>query len=328
MNTRELRISAVLRSRPFALLLVVAALAAGWGAYIAGAVPPIEGDTGLCLPSANLWISNRLFSFIASMAANCVAVVLMVYLNRAFNLLRTVSVTFAGMFLLMQAASPLTFCQFSGGTLFTVIALTCMAITYSTYMDPLLTRRVFLVFCMLGAGALTQYPYIAYMAVFLVGCVQMRAFKFRTFLAAVVGIVVPLWILWGFGGVRTLNFPFPDISAFLSGNNVYEAFQLFSSLGLTLIVLVVLWVLNSIKIYSYNARARAFNGLLSTMSLVTALLCVIDFVDMAFYIPMLNCCAAFQIGHFFRINARRRGYLVLLGLILLYSAIYIWVLWD
>jgi lipopolysaccharide export LptBFGC system permease protein LptF len=42
------------------------------------------------------------------------------------------------------------------------------------------------------------------------------------------------------------------------------------------------------------------------------------------YLPMLNVCAAIQVGHFFVINRRKRSYIGVLCVIALYVALYLW----
>ena len=123
--------------------------------------------------------------------------------------------------------------------------------------------------------------------------------------------------------ISRLDFRFrlPASLSELPGGYPYLASLLF-----TLALGVGLGLTNFIKIYAYNARARACNGLLSVVSLFTAVFAVADFMNSTFYILLLDCCVAFQMGHYFRLYAQRRAYVLAIGLMVVYGGFYIWSL--
>lgn len=324
MTYREKRLTRVLKSRGMTALIAMLAVVGAIAAYIAGAVTAVPGSKGLGLDSPNHWLTGAASLNLAVLTYVVVAA-MMVMVNRTFNLLRTLSLTFGAFFLLMVGALPMAMCQFYGGTLLVVLMLAAVSVMFTTFNNPSLTRRVFLAFFLLTAGALTQYGFVVYLPILLVGCGQMRIFRTRTFLAAAVGVVTPYWIAWGFGWITPATWHKPDFSSVFAAMSTAETVHFLVTEAVTIALLLTLTAINMIKIYSYNLRTRAMNGLIIVISAATALISGIDFTNMPFYYPLLCCCTAFQLGHFIRIRTERRsGYIMTLSVAVIYMALYIW----
>lgn len=295
--------------------------------FLRGDIVPIAGSNGLGLPSANEWIGHGLSSLTVNVLLNVGIALLMLFLDRSFNVSRSVSALFAGMFLVLQMPFPSLTGQFYGGTLLCLIVVFSTATLFSSFNRPYPLQPVFLIFFLLAAGAFTQYAYLFYLPVFLLGCAQMRILNIKTLLAAGMGSVTPLWILWGFEIIDFSGFSLPGFRSILSAIGSVEALQMFVSIGMTLLLCLIFGALNLIRVFNYNAQTRSYNGFLSLLSIATALFVFFDYSNLIIYIPMLNCCTAFQIGHFFSASNGRRSYIAILGVIMLYVALYLWTLW-
>lgn len=306
--------------------MILLSAAAGWYAVTAGHVEPLAGNRGIALPPVGGLIADPLVSYAVNIGLNLCAVLLMIFLNRSFGLLRSSSEMFAGMFMIAQAATPICFCQLNEGTFLLLGTLISVGTMYSAYNNPNATRRVFLAFFVLGLGALTQYGFVPYFIVFAIGCAQMRVFSLRTLLAMIVGILTPLWILWGFGVIHLGDFRFPEFDNVLSDIDNLELSQIVAAVGTTMVAGLILSLSNLIKVYGYNARSRAFNGLIITISTATGLLCVVNFMNLSFYIPLLNFCTAYHLGLYFRIREQQRGYIPAMILGALYVILYAWAM--
>ena len=307
----------------FFIMLCVSFLAAVI-AFYAGAVTPVVANDGFGFPSFNEWIANGEISLFVGLGICALQAFLLIYINRRFNLLRTVSPLFAGTFVIMQCALPSVLGQVSDGSLLCLLVLLAVIPLYASFQKPERTRSIYLVFCILAFGSLSDYSYLAYMVAFFMGCLQMRCLSFRGVLAMVLGLITPLWILVGFGVVNPLEFKLPQMTGLLDELDLNELIQIIVYTGVTLIIGCVLGVWNLIKIYGYNARARAYNGFWTVLSGITLLMLFVDYTHWFIYIPMLNCCTAVQIGHFFAINQMKRGYFPVVCFIIVYGAIYLW----
>lgn len=265
-------------------------------------------------------------SFAANTATLLATGVIMALVNSRYNILRSFSVTFIGLFLLMNAATPTVTARFTGGSLMALTAMTGMWLMYSVYNSPKRgSRHIFLVFMLLSAGALTQYGFLVYIPVFLAGIGQMRAMKARTLTAAALGIITPVWLWWAMWPDGFPAFRIPELDNPFGTLTTIDRIHFFATIGVTLFTGLILGSINLMKIYSYNAKARALNGLLTVIGVITGLAALADWSNMPFYVPLLNMCVAFQTGHFFHISMKYRwGYLTILSLTAIYAGLWVW----
>ena len=297
-------------------------------AWQRGAVSPIVGNLGWGLPSANLWFRFGIASAVSNLVVSLSVALLTVYINRTFNVLRSLTSLVATMFLAMQVALPSLLGQFYGGSLLVLNVMLCVGALFSVFSDNRGQRRVFLIFCMLGAEALTQIACLFYVPVFLLGCAQMRIFSLRTFLAALLGLITPAWIVLGFGIVepQTLlqtpqtSFLTPAWSMFDSADMV----QALVTTGITIVLGIIFMVANLLKILSYNSRVRAFNGFLTLLFCATAIFTILNFNNITSYNKLLNLLVDYQIEQFFTNSRQRRTYIPLLLIMAGYIALFVW----
>lgn len=313
-----------------AAILAVMACAAIWVSWVSGSDVMVFGPgRGFALPSPAAWLFGHPAGSLAvnvTLLGACAA--LMAVVNSSYNIVRSFSLTFVGLFLLMTAASPSAAARFTGGTLLAAAALLGMLLMYSVYNRPKhSSRRVFLVFLMFSALGLTQYGALVYIPVFFMGIGQMRVLNMRTSLAALLGTVTPLWLWWAFWPGEFPLLHAPQLDNPFATLSLNERLHFFAAVAVTLFTGLIMGSFNLVRIFSYNAKARALNGLLTVTGVITGLAALVDWSNMTFYIPLLNVCVAFQAGHFFHICMRNRwGYASVLVLVAVYSGLWVWSL--
>ena len=304
--------------------MMVIAIVATIVSYYTGNIVDIPGDTGTWLPSADDWLPAGGTSLVINLVLNVLIAAMLILLNKRFNILRSPSDLFAGLFLILQMSLPSFMGQFYGGTL---LCFAVLFVTYKLYMAfnrPYPLQPIFLIFFLLTVGAMSQYAYLFYIPVFMIGCAQMRIFSFKTLLAVGIGIIAPVWILWGFDLISLRDIKLPHFVNVFSAIDSKEMLQLLVTVGVTVMATFVFGILNLVRVFNYNSKTRAYNGFISIMSFVTIILVLADYTNSATYIPLLNCCAAFQMGHYFAINNYQRSYIAILGIIAVYIALYWW----
>lgn len=318
MKPVEEKLTRFLRGNLFASLLVITALAVIWS----GAT---MGNTACGLSSggyAGKFGSMTVFSELTTVRLSSFVMLLMMSLmwlvNRFFNIVRTTSKLYIGLFALMAAGTPGTMGAVLNGPVLGFAVMLSLVVMYTTYNRGLPTRRIFLVFTLMSAGAAFQWSYVAFMPVFLLGCAQMRCLTIRSLLAAGTGMLTPPWILWGFGLI-TLH----DAAPLAIGWPTAEVFAGFSPVEAltavaTLVTAVVTTLYNTIRIYGFNAQTRAFNGIFASLTLWTAALTAVDLGHAVTFMPLLTALTAMQATLFFRMNIERRGYILVIALTLIY----------
>lgn len=286
------------------------ALATAWS--VIGVVP------------SRLFLPGTFGSLITALALNYLVALTLIFINKRYNFLRSLSLLFAGMFLVMEAALPTLIDTLSGGIVMAGIVMLAMAALFSAFQRPDRTRRVFLAFCLVSAGGLIDIASVAFLIPFILGCFQMRCATPQSLTAALLGIITPWWMAWGFGALPLSDLTIPPLVSIFSGLDTTQIAQVVVYAVTSVTLGLGLGAVNLLRIYSYNANARAYNGFLTLLSITSVLLMLIDYHRMVLYLPMVNICAAIQVGHFFVINNRKRSYIAILCIIAIYVALYLW----
>lgn len=319
------RVTTYLHSRGWSHLMLVVSLTAAVVAWLGGDTFAIEGDFGFGIPSPNQWLAGSpLLSLAAGVATAGAIYVLIISVNKIFNVMRSTSALPSALFMAAMMSTPTLESQFNGGLLMCLIMWVITAVMFSTFgVSDGMQRRVFLMFFGLSAASLCQYAFLFYMPVLLVGTVQMRTFGARTLLAAVIGVVTPVWLLLGFDVLSPSDFRLPEFV------NVFRALQsdrtvlTLASIGLTALIGLTFMTLNIFKVIAYNARVRAFYGFLSSMTIWTIVLICADFTHLVTYMPLLATLSAFQAGHYFSTINNTKAYIPIISIFTLYFALYI-----
>ncbi len=285
---------------------------------------PPQGDQGICLPSAATWPLPQWAGALTNLALNALIMVMMVVVNKAYNVLRAVTKLQIGLFAMMQAAVPRELLTLNSGTLVALGVISGIFLLFSCYDNPWRVRRVFLAFMILSLGAATQYCFVAFIPVFWIICAQMRIFNLRTFLASVLGLLTVWIILLGFGFVGLADIHAPDITSVFEALNLRSALYLLLVAGFTTFLLLTSTVLNVMKTIAYNAQARAYNGALTLVAFITIAAMAFNYNNLLAYLPLLNMCASYQITHYFVNHRYERQYAAVLGVCGAYVLLYLW----
>lgn len=305
------------------IMLAVAALYVALSGGLNNILPS-SGEQGIGLPSASQWALPRWWSLGLNVGLNVLIMAMMVILNKAFNVLRSMTWLEVGLFGIMQAAVPRELTAVNSGTLVCAVVVVCTFLLFGCYSAPERVRTVFLAFMLLSLGAATQYCFAFYIPVFWIVCMQMRIFLLRVFLASVLGILTVWVILFGTGIVAPGALHMPRISSIFTALDLHSALYLLTVTAVTAFLLVSSIAMNVLKTIAYNARARSYNGALTVIAALTVVAMALDFDNLLSYLPMLNVCAAYQITHYFVNHRYDRQYIGILAVAGVYIALYLW----
>ncbi len=319
MHAGEQRYAAFLRSRFATLLMIAGGLAMIAGAPLLRPVAPFDAAGGSLV---RLPFSIDVPEWGAAVLMLAV-VVMMYYINRRFNILRTTRIMYAGIFMLMAAAAPLPPSTAVMSALLALVILLSMSMLYGLYNRPRHRRRVFLIGAMLGTAVILERASILYLPVLIAGLVQMRLLHARSLAALLIGVLTPAWILWA---VFDADFVFTLPLWTESPVEFASTPAMWKPLAATAITLIAGFFMGSmviIKVMTLNARSRALNGYLALLGISTAVFTLVNYENIYFYMTLLNATVAFQVAHFFRLIRVRTGYISVTLLILAYIAVYI-----
>jgi hypothetical protein len=316
-------ITRFLHSSPMFIIMSLLVVLTAVVAYRSAQFEIIDEDRGFVFSSPNLWISDSTTAMAVNVAATLAIGLLMVWINRVFNLLRTTSLLDASLFLTMSISTPVLLTQMVGTPL-CIVLLCCMILLFSTYGNPHETRNIFAVFFILSAMTTTQYCYAFYIPVFMLGCLQMRVLTGRTIVAGLLGLITPWWIALGSGIVHPSQIHLPEFESIFGDFAFNSQLPLFASAGVTALLFIVGWVLNFPQMIAYNARLRAINGTMSILSVVTLIALCADFTNVSAYVPTLCLLSSFQLGKLFTWRNKAKSYIAIAIIFLVYLMLYVW----
>lgn len=317
-------ITRLTHARGFGITVAIIAAVLACVYFFSGNTLHYPDAEGLGLPSADEWFAAMPFAgFVLSLLANGATVVIMLLLNKVFNVFRSMTSLFIAFFAMMQLASPDLLTQFYTGTMLAVVVPLCMLLLFSCYRQPEATRRIFMVSFLLSAFTTTQYCYAFYFPAFLLGFGQMEVFNRRTVCAAIMGALTPWILLIGFGIIDPAGLHIPRMSIIFSEIDIEGALLFAVCLGVTTLLLLLSYTLNVIRTIAYNARARAVNGAFTVVSLVTLLAMCVDYRNITSYVPMLNYCAAIELTHYFSTHRANKSYIAIFSILAVYAALFV-----
>ena len=311
-------------SRGFGLTVALLAAVAAAVYFFDGYTEFINGDMGLGLPSANQWFGgNNTLSFAVAIAANAATAVIMLLLNKIFNVFRAMTSLYLAFFAVMQLAQPGLMTQFYTGNLLVVVIPLCLFLLFSCYRQPDTTRRIYMIALLLSALTATQYCYALYLPAFLIGCGQMGIFNRRTLAAVFMGIATPWIILIGFDIIDPAQLQWPHFANIFYEIDYDDTMLMLIAVGLTAFLAVVAYILTVFKTIAYNARTRAFRGAFTMVMLTTMAAMCVDYRNIISYIPMLNFSAAMEVTHLFTTHRHDKSYIAIFSIIAVYAVIFV-----
>lgn len=311
MTRKETRFTNFIRSRGVGAIIAVVSAWMTWRALPSltpsgwlGFMPELSWGVNFAVLSATAWA--------------------MIAINRQFNILRTLSVFFAAYFLFITCSTPFMSCFAGTSSVLAACMIFCMWILFTLYNEPHSNRRIFLIFAILSVGTLYDWKFLFFIPLFVIGLAQMRILRTKKIIAALIGIFTPPWIVFGLDLMPIPQLPhifFTPPTILLQSP---EALPFLCTVLLTMAIGFLLGSINLLRILGFNARARAYNGFLAVLGIYTGILAIINFTVLPDYMTLLNACVAFQVGHFFRATASRRGYILIVLLFAAYTSLYLW----
>lgn len=308
MLLRAEQIERILHSRNLSVAAFVLMLVMG---YVSQLFHP--GDAVMSLEGTAAQFSVGKGSVTAAYLAGVVcisAIAMFISLLHKHFLFITALTSFYTTFLFCFSTAIPALCGEVGHMLPAIVSLGCSMILFSCYEDRTSMSRVFMIFTILSAFTLVEYAFIAYIALFVVGVIQMRIFSLRTFLAILFGIITPYWIVLGFGIVSPLDLTFPHpesaVGHIWSENNHFV-------LEAVLLIGIVTPIANSFNLLKLKLQLRAYNGFFIMQFTASTAMIFIDYSRYLDYAMTPIVCTAVFLAQYFTMSGLRRKYIVMLA---------------
>ncbi|MGN0214123.1 MAG: hypothetical protein ACI4AH_04860 [Muribaculaceae bacterium] len=322
MNFRENSINDFFNSKVFTLLMAIVIIAISYlDCTIWQDKLSTNNSHGIFFQSVAQGISGATMSVVLNSACILVVAILMVALNKTFNFIRSVTWVFASVFLMLTASNPITSGRLYSGTLICLAVIIISFIMFASFQQRRSQRNVFTAFGVIATFSMFQYAFIYLLPVVALGFMLMKVMNLRSFLAMIIGIVTPFWIVLGLNLADFNNFALPSYESFWT---VLERPQMhINIIGMVLLALLTIGLVcaNLFHIITYKLQVRAYNGFFVYLSAFTTLMLAIDYRNAFNYLPVLHLCLGVQFAHFFTINTHTRRYIAMILLLLVAVAL-------
>lgn len=309
-----------LHSRPGGRLISLVGLLLIVGGRYLGANPTPEG----IVPTVGGWAGTAM-----AIVTLIAIIALLRLINKQYNIMRSESSLGAPLIIALAASTPWVATTFWPAWLLPALMLTVACILFSTFGSLYPERTVFLIFTLITAAAFILPQTLFFLPIALLGCMQVRIFSFRVFLAAILGVITPLWIALGFGltTIYTLPLPAIDISAETFAGLRDNIYLIAGAAAIALSGLAAM-SLNLYKLLSYKAVTRATNGFLALLFLASVALCIVDAAHLVLYLPLLITLAGYQLTLMFVIRRTPHSWIAIAIIIAIFWGLFFLNLWT
>ncbi len=286
-----------------------------------GVAPEVTADSGLYISSSNLWFTPSA-SFGINIAVIAVTALSMILCNNRFQFIRNFSTLLASGYMILECCNPSTSTTLINGNIIALVTILSISLLYLSYHypNPLIQFTIFL---LISICSIFEYGAITLMPIFILGVMQMQSISIKGILAIMIGIITPYWILFGMGiAVPSESFSFDMVSIFSAKIN--SANPLFITNTAILLVTFILLIKNMATIYNYPRQERAYNGVITLLTIWVITMIIIDYNNKLTYIPTLYLCCSIQLAHSYTSSKSPIKSLFVIAFLLIVVAQYIW----
>lgn len=298
---RDERYNELLNGRTF--MVATGILLAIMAVQAAGRVPVAQAGSGIFFDMPAQLMQPGVLSAIINVTCLVAIGALLLLVNKLYSFVRSMTCIFVSSFFLLEAATPVTSSVFNTGTALCLILVLGVLALFASYENLHSQGRIFLTMVILSAACLWQWAFVILIPAFAIGFIYMRAMDFRGFLAMLLGLGTPFWIVIGLGWVNPVEEFNPlHINAVWEALDLSQVRLLITWVAVVATMSVILTVMNLMTILNYRLQYRVYNAFFIVVTLLSVLAICVDYRDMVVFLPMLNLCLAIQIAHSFTLS--------------------------
>lgn len=286
------------------------------------------GDLGICLPSPNTWHIPRFFGWLIGCGLIAVSALLMSTLDKETNLIPESHGEATAAFLLLVACNGLTTFNLSTSTLLLFCNAVSLFILLNTYEERNASRQFFIIASLASIGSMFQYAFVFMLPVYVIGGIIMKSFHIREFIAFVMGIIAPYWIVLGMGIIAPAALHVPDTLGIFKASAIdSDILYTLIATGLMSLIGFMLTLYNGVKLWTRNSRLRCMHLTINVMGYVAVLAVIFDFNNFVAYFGTIALWVAVKTASMISFYEIRRPQIVIGVLFILFFPLYILTLY-
>ncbi len=279
-------------------------------------------DYGVCLPSPNLWGLTPSLSLWGNVGLVFLCSLFVISLTKHYNFIPANNISYATVLLLMSTAMPWTIFRFGSATLMLVVTLICIYILFGLYDRRNTAEGVFIIFTFLSWGSMVNHGFLLLMPIFCLGTLFMKALHGKQFMAMLLGIMAPYWILLATGLVTFADFrPLEIYNLFRDFSIGDGSFRFLLTIGLSAMVFLILLLANAMRTDSVGVKMRAYKSFVNLLGFALLWYMVFDSRNIMAYTTTFFLTIGFQVAWWNMAVKKAHKSLLMAFLILAYIGI-------
>ena len=285
-------------------------------------ISPIQ--YGICLPSPDSWGFNILWSWCVNTCLIGLIAILIFFINKSYNFIRTTEPALMAIFLVMASSGPWFTQELNTSVLLCLANVVCLGIIFTSYASNNATQEMFILGVVIGIGSMVQYAFLPMAFVYILWALFMKVLRIKETLAYIAGIICPYWIGLGIGWISLSQLHFPSINPlFTYSDDPSEFILLLIAIALAAVMGFMAVFANSIKLYAGNSKVNSMNLCVSFLGAASVICILVDFDNMAAYVISLFMACAVQLTNICALWHPKMPWIVTAVPSILYIAIFV-----
>lgn len=279
-----------------------------------------EGLSLFCqLPT--VWIPYRWLSVIIDWVLLVVGAIFLARLNYTYALIRT-RTTLPFFFLVyLFTFTPGFMGGWSASHLVVLVIIILLFVLFSNYQQEQTQMQAFTLAFIITAFSFVVPDFILYLPVFVYAHYQMKSYRFKCFLATLVGIIAPVFLTFTYAFVFDRSFCvdayFRSVMTveWISVEQVTPLFLFFIFLSVVSVAFTLEGLLTQ---YTDKIQTRTYNGVVSLLSVYSIVLSLVAYDRLMIFLSVAGVCATLQMSRYFTYaRGSFAGYIFLIVLLIL-----------
>lgn len=254
--------------------------------------------------------SSDLAAFSVNAIFIAVNTILIVYLNKRYAFIREYTLLHATYFIILTFSVPSLVAVANSSVIMIMVVLLSVLVLFGGYQQRQRRSFIFLISFILAVGSMFNYAFVLLLPVFVIGFFQVQLMCFKGFVAMLIGLFVPYWIVLGLGIADLSDIALPKLAFTADAYIDIVTSPLVFNIAMTILTGAILSAINMFRLMSYKLQLRSYNGFITILAMAATVLLFVDINNVYFYLTILNICLAFHVAHFFTIEKLRRGYIL------------------
>lgn len=302
--------NAILGGMPGLMIACLLYAAMTWCSHALMPSIQLEGSMGICLPSPNQWQLASGLNIGLSAAITALCVLLAIALNARFSIIPGTGMMYATIFLIATGSVPWLTQRLSSSIILLAGTLVCTHLLFSLYGRKNPAQGIFVIFSLLAWGSMIQYAFVLMMPIFMLGAIFLGVFRFKGFVAAVMGIAAPYWILLGLGVITPDDFEMPELTNLLTSFAAPDSlFFLLVGQGFTALLTLLLTASNALAPSTTGQQHRSYMAFINLLGIAMIWFILFDSTNMLSYMGLLALCLGWQAAGYAAIPRHKFAYL-------------------